>query len=64
MSEKVTLKPITAKLKSKIREAGNRWIVVRRADRVVCLDGPGILVKPENEQYEHFLRWVPPEAIG
>ncbi len=59
----VILKPITAKLKSKIRQAGNEWIVIRESDRVPCLNGPGLLVTPVAEEYEMFTRWVPPEAI-
>lgn len=61
--EIVKLKPITSKIKSKIGKAGDRWIVIRRARSVPCLNGPGVLIIPENDKYKDFIRWVPLEAI-
>ena len=60
----IKLKPINNKIKSKIGQVGDRWLVVKESKSVIALGGPGFLIVPEDPKHADFLRWVPPEAVG
>lgn len=61
---KIILLPTNQKLKNKIAQFGNQWIVIEKSNNVICLNSGGFLIRPIQDTDNKNARWVRKEDIS